>query len=178
MSPPKSLDLRVVKAYGSKGYNVLRISVVTHAAANDTSDGLFTYANPFRYRWKQLFLRSGLLTLPPGQQETTLCIDGATVHVRLPEEDAGVRGIVFADPCVGSPWLNCSLGVDTFLTTSRLPALLNAAAPQVHLHQISLGRSLSFCLGALPNRSSSPGGRAAICHRPLGVWHPQKRSEN
>ena len=32
---------------------------------------------------------------------------------------------------IGSPWLNCSLGVETFLTASRLPALLNAAAPQL-----------------------------------------------
>jgi hypothetical protein len=127
----QSLDLRVVKAYGSKGYDKLRISVVTRTAvANDTNNGLFTYSHPFRYRWTQLFLRSGLLTVTPGQ-ETTLNIDGMTVRLRLPQENAGVRGIVFADPCIGSPWLNCSLGVETFLTATRLPALLNAAAPQL-----------------------------------------------
>jgi hypothetical protein len=126
----KSLDLRVGKAYGSKGYDKLRISVVTRTAANDTASGLFTYSCPFRYRWTQLFLRSGLLTVTPGQ-ETTLKIDGMTVRLRLPQEDAGVIGIVFADPCIGSPWLNCSLGVETFLTPTRLPALLNAAAPQL-----------------------------------------------
>ena len=126
----KSLDLRVVKAYGSKGYNKLRISVVTSTAVNDTNNGLFTYSHQFRHRWTQLFLRSGLLTVKPGQ-ETALEIDGMTVRLRLPLEDAGVRGIVFADPCIGSPWLNCSLGVETFLTSTRLPALLNAAAPQL-----------------------------------------------
>lgn len=96
-----ALDLRVVRAYGSKGYNTLRISVVTHAATNDTAHGLFTYSHPFRYRWTQLFLRSGLLTVAPGQ-ETALTIDGVPVRLRLPQEDAGVRGIVLADPCMWS----------------------------------------------------------------------------
>ena len=93
-----TLDLRVVRAYGSKGYDTLRISVVTHAATNDTAHGLFTYSQPFRYRWTQLFLRSGLLTVTPGK-ETALTIDGVPVRLRLPRADAGVRGIVFADPC-------------------------------------------------------------------------------
>ena len=57
----KTLDLRVVKAYGSRGYDKLRISVVTTSATNDTNNGLFTYAHPFRYRWTQLFLRSGTI---------------------------------------------------------------------------------------------------------------------
>lgn len=125
-----SLDLRVVKAFGSKGYDKLRISVVTHNETKDTSNGLFTYSHQFRYRWTQLYLRSGLLTVTPGQV-TTLSIDGNDVRVRLPLENAGVRGIVFSDPCIGSPWLNCSLGVETFLTSTRLSALLNAAAPEL-----------------------------------------------
>eukprot|EP00729_Bicosta_minor_P026737 gene26737-33140_t len=65
-----SLDLRVVKAYvvtrttsSKTGYYKLRISVVTRTAVNNTNNGLFTYSEQFRYRWTQLFLRSGLLTV-------------------------------------------------------------------------------------------------------------------
>ena len=56
---------------------------VTSTAVNDTNNGLFTYSHQFRHRWTQLFLRSGLLTVKPGQ-ETALEIDGMTVRLRLP----------------------------------------------------------------------------------------------
>jgi hypothetical protein len=38
-------------------------------------------------------------------------------------------------------------------------------------HPVSLDVTLCFYSGTLPDRSSSPGGGPAICHRPLGVWH-------
>jgi hypothetical protein len=37
--------------------------------------------------------------------------------------------------------------------------------------------STEFCAGTLPDRAAAPWkGLAAIRHRPLGVWHPQKRA--
>mmetsp|Transcript_23459 Transcript_23459/g.48741 ORF Transcript_23459/g.48741 Transcript_23459/m.48741 type:complete len:516 (-) Transcript_23459:47-1594(-) len=50
------LDVRVVKALGSKGYDKVRLSVINHSPTAPASpDVTFTYSDAFQYRWKASF---------------------------------------------------------------------------------------------------------------------------
>lgn len=52
-----SLDIRVSKAYGSRGYDKVRVSVISsEALASD----VFTYSEPFKYKWTQYYLNTGI----------------------------------------------------------------------------------------------------------------------
>ncbi|CAE8632029.1 unnamed protein product, partial [Polarella glacialis] len=132
--PGAPLELRIAKALGSKGYNKVRISVISQEPQEFT-DFNFTYNEQFKYRWTENFLHSALVDLQPGSN--TLSIGGQQVVVDLPAEDAGIRGILWSDPCFSSKFINCKYA-DRFQTFNHSIAMLNAAFADPSMNMFSI----------------------------------------
>lgn len=118
------IDIRVVKAMGSQGYNKVRISVIS----NHTVDSdLFTYKSQFKYRWTDKFLSTGLVTVNPGEK-TNFKIAGQDVNILVPKQGAGTRGVILADPCFTSQWIVCvySKSFDMFNHSLELLNAINS----------------------------------------------------
>jgi len=127
------LDIRVSKALGSKGYNKLRISVVSNKSFDDE---LFSYSSSFKYRWTGKYLSTGVVTVNPGEKNK-ISIAGKEIDIFLPKEGDGVRGIIIADPCFTSDWIYCGYA-NKFQTFNHTIEFLNAigAYNDVHYYQI------------------------------------------
>eukprot|EP00927_Polykrikos_kofoidii_P024968 TRINITY_DN22545_c0_g1_i1.p1 TRINITY_DN22545_c0_g1~~TRINITY_DN22545_c0_g1_i1.p1 ORF type:complete len:458 (+),score=52.59 TRINITY_DN22545_c0_g1_i1:68-1441(+) len=125
-----SLDLRVTKALGPHGYESARISVIT--SGEPLKDARLTYKAPFRYRWTDFALSTGLVTgLHAGVNEVR--IGNATACVKLPALGSGVRGVIFGDPCTGKGAMKCrEQASSTWDVEDRLSTLLNRAAAGPH----------------------------------------------
>lgn len=125
-SPPRvggddALDFRVSKAYGSRGYDKVRISVI----ANTTIDNpIFTYSEPFEYRWTDNVLNTGIVTITPGEK-TSFHIGSETINIFIPVKGEGTRGVLIADPCFTSEYIVC-LYKKPFDIFDHLTSLLNA----------------------------------------------------
>lgn len=115
------IDVRVTKALGSKGYDKIRLSVISNSTV---SSPYFDYSQPFKYRWTNKYLNTGLVTVTPGQT-TTFNIAGKDISIHLPNPTEGVRGIILADPCFTSEWIVC-IYKDKYKTFEHVPELLNA----------------------------------------------------
>ena len=120
-SPPQ-LDLRLSKGFGSRGYNSVRVSSINNDAESVKPDEFFTYAAPFQHRWTNMTLRSAVLDrVPPGASLVSTPLGNFTM--RLPEQGAGVRGLIMGDPCfINGSFHPCTCG-------TRIARLLNAVAP-------------------------------------------------
>lgn len=114
-------DIRISKAYGSRGYDKVRVSVISDGPV---SSDIFSYSEPFKYRWTDNVLNTGILTVTPGEV-TTIVIEGQSYEILIPREDSPVRGVVMADPCFSNEFVWCSYG-DDFDTFNRSTMLLNA----------------------------------------------------
>ena len=105
-----SLSIRVAKGLGSRPYNEVRLTVISNKTL--TND-IFTYSQPFQFKWTNSstngvnILNTGIATVTPGAT-TSFLIDGQRVDVSIPQENAGIRGILIADPCFQSNWINCA----------------------------------------------------------------------
>lgn len=92
------LDIRVSKAMGSRGYNKLRVSVLSNHSI--TSD-IFSYSEPFKYRWTSnslngdLFLNTGILTVDTGKK-SSVTIEGQKIDLFVPNENDATRGVILA----------------------------------------------------------------------------------
>ena len=118
-------DIRVTKGYGSRGYDQIRISVISNTTIS--SNDVFSYSEPFKYRWTSNVLNTGLhaylldahavlpiayltrylsgvVSISPGQP-TDYVINGKTISITIPIENEGVRGVIIADPCFQSQWV-------------------------------------------------------------------------
>jgi len=120
MSSESSLDVRVTKAYGSKGYNQVRLSVISKEPL--ISD-LLPYSARFQYRWTTNFLNSGLVTVTPGEI-STFSLNDQDIRIYTPLEGQGVRGVIIADPCFQSQWSSCEYA-EKWNMFSRLTETLN-----------------------------------------------------
>jgi hypothetical protein len=99
-------DIRVSKGYGKRGYNFARISLITNSS---TSSPFFTYQSQFKYRWRNKYLHSAVVSVAAGANKFQL--DSQTsIVVNLPAEEDGVRGIMIADPCISDSWVTCVYG--------------------------------------------------------------------
>lgn len=114
-------DVRVSKAMGTRGYKKMRISVIGAEKYNET---FFSYRKRFQYRWTDKFLSTGIVSVTPGAT-TTFTIAGHDYNIYLPQENEGVRGLIFADPCFNTDWVNCYYKQD-FHTFNHSIELLNA----------------------------------------------------
>ena len=68
---------------------------------------LFSYSEPFKYKWTQYFLNTGIVTVTPGST-TTIAIAGETFDITIPAQGDGVRGLIFGDPCFTSEYIVCA----------------------------------------------------------------------
>ena len=116
-----SLDIRVSKALGSKGYNKVRLSVISNSSINSE---FFTYSSQFKYRWTSNYLNTGVISITPGEKNV-LSINGQNVELFIPKQNDGIRGVIIADPCFQSQWITC-LYKDKFNTFNHTIELLNA----------------------------------------------------
>lgn len=118
------IDIRVVKAMGSQGYDKVRISVIS----NHTVDSeMFNYKSQFKYRWTDKFLSTGLVSVTPGVK-TNFKIGDKEVNVLIPKQGDGTRGVIIADPCFTSQWIWCaySKSFDMFNHSLELLNAINA----------------------------------------------------
>jgi hypothetical protein len=98
-----NIDIRVSKALGSRGYDKVRISVISNRTVD--SD-LFSYKSQFQYRWTDKYLSTGIVSVTPGVS-TNFKIGDQEVNIMLPAQGAGTRGVILADPCFSSQWIMC-----------------------------------------------------------------------
>jgi hypothetical protein len=89
------LDIRVSKAYGSRGYDKIRLSVISNSSV---ASSLFSYSQPFKYRWTQNYLNTGIVSVKPGQSNV-FKIGTEEIKIFVPAEGDGARGVIIADPC-------------------------------------------------------------------------------
>lgn len=95
------VDIRVSKAYGSKGYDKVRISAISN---RKIETDFFTYYKPFQYRWTNYFLNTGIVTVTPGKKSVFRILN-ETVSIHIPLEDKPTRGIIYADPCYSNDFV-------------------------------------------------------------------------
>ena len=118
------LDIRVSKAHGGNhGYDKVRISVVSNATITDP---LFTYSAPFKYRWTDMVLNTGIATVTPGV-DTSFTIAGEEFNIFVPAENAGTRGIIVGDPCFMSKFVECEFA-NTWNMFNNTVKLIDAAS--------------------------------------------------
>jgi hypothetical protein len=121
-SSSSALDIRVSKAYGSKGYDKIRLSVISTDAP--VASELFTYSKQFQYRWTNFYLNTGIVTVAPGQI-SSFTIGEEIIDIFIPLENSPVRGAIFADPCFSNEFVWCTYG-EKFNMLNRSTELLNA----------------------------------------------------
>lgn len=128
-SASSPLDIRVSKAYGSRGYNNIRLSVISNESV---ASEYFTYSEPFKYRWNQYHLNTGVAAVKPGEK-TTFTIAGEDYNVYIPPQGGGTRGVIIADPCISSEFIVC-MYARKFDTFNHLTSLLNAINSHDDVH--------------------------------------------
>ncbi len=57
------LNLRITKGYGSKGYDVIRLTVISNDAKPFDDMSGFDYSAPFKYVWKGRWVHTGIRNL-------------------------------------------------------------------------------------------------------------------
>jgi len=113
-------DIRITKGFGKRSYDSVRVSVISSVNSTHPSSSVFSYQQPFQYRWKQFYLSTGTVSLKEGVNE--IQIDGKSISVNLPAPGAPVRGLLVADPCVSG---SCEIG-NMFQLNVTLPKLFDA----------------------------------------------------
>ena len=126
-------DVRVAKALGSQGLNAIRVSLINDESRAKSS---WPYDRPFQHRWTSNRIASKLFSnLTAGTNGITLP-DGSSIDVNLPAEGAGVRAIIFGDPCSPkSSWGGCDLkdaNGNEYDATTVMPDVLNAVQGGAH----------------------------------------------
>jgi hypothetical protein len=135
----KGLDWRVTKASGKRGYGAIRVSLIDDADQYHNFSGpSFDYSAPFRYRWKQFYLRSSLLKNITPNTPMMFNVSGQEpLQVNLPSPTDGIRAVIFGDPCTKNTFLfpvkqphACWPGI-AGKVGQNFPALLDLAAPDI-----------------------------------------------
>jgi hypothetical protein len=97
------------------------LSVISNSSI---ASSYFTYSQPFKYRWTNKFLNTGIVDVVPGQPNH-FYVGGKDVTINIPAENAGIRGVMIADPCFTNEWIVC-VYKDKYDTFHRVTELLNA----------------------------------------------------
>lgn len=132
-----SPNVHVTKALGSKGYNKVRVSLVTNSSISPSQFTLpNAYINQFKYKWTQFYLATAVVDVVPGEH-TSVSVGGQDIKVFVPKENEGTVGIIIADPCFQSEWVTCKYE-ETWQMFTTLTSVLNAASshPDLHYWQI------------------------------------------
>jgi hypothetical protein len=118
------LDFRVSKAIGSKGYDKIRISVISDNLNTSEYSNLFTYNQQFKYRWTDKYLSTGITSIIPGN-DNIIKIGEQEIKINIPIQGEGVRGLIIGDPCYSSEFIIC-VYKDKFNILNHLSSLINA----------------------------------------------------
>jgi hypothetical protein len=140
------MDLRVAKGMSDRGYDKIRVSVLTTESTEaqcDFSDAKFDYNEKFfsppntgslepgkteTNKMSGMTLRSSIMTVTPG---TTCKLEVGGIDwgitVKTPAKGSRARGLLFADPCVRTvaPGPNCANGA-SFEIKQRFSKAINA----------------------------------------------------
>lgn len=120
-----TMDIRVVKGFGTKAYDQVRIAVISKSTKPPVED-FFDYSAKFKYRWTHNKIHTAMKTVVPG--ESTTFNVGSKISVKIPKQGAGTAGVLMADPCVGSGsiigWVACSYE-RKFKLKERIVGLIN-----------------------------------------------------
>jgi hypothetical protein len=118
--------VRVSKALGEHGYGALRLSVIDTGDNNAETNSHFTYNEQFKHRWTDKWLHSVLVTNLTAAEHSFPVSNASSVTISLPAEGAGVKGIIFGDPCTEPGFVGCIHFNDTTNMSTRLTRLVNA----------------------------------------------------
>jgi hypothetical protein len=94
-------------------------------------DSQLPFAEPFKYRWTDFGINTGVVEMHAGVNKVR--IGDATACINLPKLGSGVRGILFGDPCTAKsqdplhPCMDPTLA-RTWDVETKLTELLNKAA--------------------------------------------------
>jgi hypothetical protein len=83
---PKTLDYRVSKVVGNKGYDKVRVSVVSNGTIESE---YLPYSQRFKYRWTDMFLSSGVVTVVPGVH-SNITVAGTVIDLYVPAAHEGM----------------------------------------------------------------------------------------
>ncbi len=124
------LDIRLSKGHVSRGKESVRITIISNTtltlSPSSTSTWDQFYSEPFKYRWTDKVLNTGVMEISPDSSSSSFNVNGEEIKFDIPQEGEGVVGTIIADPCFNNEFLNwCAYG-DEFQTLERTPALLNA----------------------------------------------------
>jgi hypothetical protein len=124
----------VSKALGSRGYNKVRISLIKYGG--DEIESLpnlsvpafapsvsWSYQNNFQQRWTGNSIKSAVVDVTPGIQQS-FDLDGVTINVNVPAENAGTIGMIFGDPCIHADSKWCKYA-DLFKVKDTLHRVIN-----------------------------------------------------
>lgn len=91
-----SYDIRVAKALGSRGYDKVRISVISNESLPLLqSDPEYPYSSQFKHRWTDKYLSTGIYSTIPGEVTSISVLPDLSIDVNIPLENSPVRGFVY-----------------------------------------------------------------------------------
>jgi hypothetical protein len=105
------------------------VSVISDKKLKDPT---FDYTEQFKYRWTQFYLNTGLVSVPTGQP-STITVAGQDISVYVPKDNEGSRGVIIADPCFQSQYIDCQYEAE-FDMFNRTTLMLNAINAHSDIH--------------------------------------------
>lgn len=121
------LDIRVSKGHYTRGYDAVRLSVVTNL--DEVVEPAMKYSSPFLTRWIDKQLHSEVVRVKPDTRFRRNISAAVQVSVSLPRQGAPVRGLLFSDPCLTSGCFGFAYG-----TRELFSSVLNVLMPRPDFH--------------------------------------------
>ena len=129
------LDIRVAAPSTWMSPNLVRITVIDNNLNNTNTTHTqifldqFSYNANYKYFTLQKVVHTGLFPVNPGQVSNIVLGDNlVTLPINLPKQHSSpVRGLLLADPCWSSTYMNCPFG-QMWSVLPRLTQLLNTLA--------------------------------------------------
>lgn len=119
------LNVRVTKGMYTRGYEKIRLSVITRDSAKPSGVS-WDYSSQFTYKWQDNWIHTSVVDAVPGGSKSWT-INGETVTVKMPAENKGQRGILFADPCFTGSSCCCKYAKERWIF-NRHTDMLNTLA--------------------------------------------------
>lgn len=150
---PAGSHVRVTKALGSRGYNKVRVSLINYGATHSERSmnvsistplgGVtWSYQSQFQQRWTGNSIKSAVVDVTPGVSQS-FDLDGVTIQVKVPVEDAGTLGMIIGDPCIHADSKWCKYG-NTFKVKDTLHRVLNGLSAHDSLDYWMLNGDLFY----------------------------------
>jgi len=157
---PSGMNIRVAKALGSRGYDKVRISLISYSSAAQGAEALgqeadevslenssletesvealevgenvkWSYEGQFQHRWTGNHIKSAVVQVTPGTAQN-FNVEGHTLRIRIPKEDEGSVGMFVADPCIRYSAQWCKY-VNEFEVQGTLQKVVNGLAARDEL---------------------------------------------